>query len=291
MRYLPKRRVFVLSVVALVMLFLVYSWTAKFGPVLPSEDSGILLKKDAWLLVVLGLIATIAALISLFMELKLSSPITFIGWVFYLPVLFNVLIPMFVLFFSLVGIFYTPWLVFVDLPLFNKLINGVIHFSDYSMHTMMDYAGYILVTTGLLIYTISLYQMLSHTSRERSLLTKGLYAAVRHPQYLGIYIWTLGFAILGWRLINYFMWLTLCYSYILLAEHEEVELTRTWGQEYVQYKDKVPFIIPYPLSIILKPFSILGTRLKLRLLIYTVAYAVLLLTFYYAIEPYVVMFR
>ena len=87
------------------------------------------------------------------------------------------------------------------------------------------------------------------------------------------------------------MWLTLCYSYILLAEHEEVELKKTLGQEYVQYQDKVPFIIPYPLSIILKPFSILRTRLKLRLLIYTALYALLLLTLYYTIEPYMVMFR
>jgi len=288
---LSKRLIFALSVTALVLLFLVYSWTAKFGLNLPSEDAGFLLKRDAWLLVVLGLVATIAALISLFMELKLSSPIAFIGWVFYLPVLFNVLIPMFVLFFSLVGIFYTPWLVFVDMPLFNELINGVIRFSDYSIHTTMDYVGYILVTTGLLIYIISLYQMLSHTARKRSVLTKGLYAAIRHPQYLGIYVWTLGFAILGWRLINYIMWLTLCYSYILLAEHEEVELTKKLGQEYVQYQDKVPFIIPYPLSTILKPFGILRTRLKLRLLIYTALYAVLLLTLYYTIEPYVVMFR
>lgn len=288
---MPKRLIFMLSVVALVLLFLVYSWTAKFGTNLPSEDAGLLLKKDAWLLVVLGLVATIAALVSLFMELKLSSPITFIGWIFYLPVLFNVLIPMFVLFFSLVGIFYTPWLVFVDMPLSNKLINGVIRLSEYGIDTMINYVGYILVATGLLVYTISLYQMLSHTLRKRALLTKGLYAATRHPQYLGIYMWTLGFAILGWRLINYFMWLTLCYSYILLAEHEEVELTRVWGQEYVQYKDKVPFIIPYPVSIILKPFSILKTRLKLRLLIYAVVYVVLLLILYYTIEPYVVLYR
>ncbi|MGQ9550880.1 MAG: methyltransferase family protein [Candidatus Bathycorpusculaceae bacterium] len=288
---MPKRLIFMLSVVALVLLFLVYSWTAKFGTNLPSEDAGLLLKKDAWLLVVLGLAATIAALVSLFMELKLSSPITFIGWIFYLPVLFNVLIPMFVLFFSLVGIFYTPWLVFVDMPLSNKLINGVIRLSEYGIDTMIDYVGYILVATGLMVYTISLYQMLSHTLRKRALLTKGLYAATRHPQYLGIYMWTLGFAILGWRLINYFMWLTLCYSYILLAEHEEVELTRVWGQEYVQYKDKVPFIIPYPLSIILKPFSILKNRLKLRLLIYAVVYVVLLLILYYTIEPYVVLYR
>ena len=287
---LSKKLVFL--VVFLVLLFLAYFWVTKFGLSLPPlEDSCLLLNKDAWFLVVVGLIATVIALTSLFMEFKLSSPITFVGWVLYFPVLFNTLIPMFVLFFSVIGIFYTPWLIFTDIPFFNELINGVIRFPDYSVHAAMDYLGYILVVAGLLIYTIGLYQILSHTAKKRTLLTKGLYAIVRHPQYLGICIWTLGFAILRWRLINYMMWLTLCYSYILLAEHEELDLIKVFDQAYIQYRNRVPFLVPYPLSIVLKPCNILGSKLKLRLLIYAIVYIILLLTFYYILKPYVVMYR
>lgn len=287
---LPKKLAFL--VVFLVLLFLAYFWVTKFGLSLPPlEDSFLLLNKDVWFLVAVGLIATFIALTSLFMEFKLSSPITFVGWVLYFPVLFNTLIPMFVLFFSVIGIFYTPWLIFTDVPFFNELINGVIRLPDYSVHLAMEYLGYILVVAGLLIYTIGLYQILSHTAKKHTLLTEGLYSIVRHPQYLGICIWTLGFAILGWRLINYMMWLTLCCSYILLAEHEELELSKAFNQAYMQYRNRVPFLVPHPLSMILKPFNILGSKLKLRLLIYAIAYIILLLLFYYILKPYVVMYR
>ncbi|MEM2937490.1 MAG: DUF1295 domain-containing protein [Candidatus Bathyarchaeia archaeon] len=288
---LDLSRKYAFIIVLIILVFMAYSWASRFGFNLPPPEGYMtLLRADAWFLVCLGLIATSFALLSLFLEFKLSRSAAFIGWVFYFPVLFNTLMPMFILFFSVIGVFYTPWLSFADLNFANRLINGVIRLPDENAYLIIDGVGYMLIALGLVIYSLSLYQLLSHARKGRTLLTKGLYGFTRHPQYFGIFLWTLGFAILGWRLINYLMWLTLCYSYLLLAEYEEVELEKAFSQEYIQYKSKVPFMIPR-LKLRMKLFSGIASKKKTRILAYTLMYVLLLVFCYYILNPYIVMYR
>lgn len=287
---MPSRK-YGFIIVLLVVGFMIYAWISSFGLCLPSLEGYMpLFNADAWILVYLGLAATASALFSVFIEFRLSSSAAFIGWVLYFPVLFNILIPMFILFFSVIGVFYTPWLTFTQFDFANVLINGIIRFPNENFHTVIDVLGYILVAVGLVIYSLSLYQLMAHARKGRTLLTRGLYGVTRHPQYLGIFLWTFGFAMLGWRLINYLMWLTLCYSYMLLAECEDAELEKTFGQEYLQYKGKVPFIIPYLRLKRAIPQRI-ASKLETRVLVYTLIYALLLIVFYYVLNPYVVMYR
>ncbi|MBS7631712.1 isoprenylcysteine carboxylmethyltransferase family protein [Candidatus Bathyarchaeota archaeon] len=287
MSQLGKKQGF--AIILLVLLFLAGVWVSRFGTNMPQAETYMtLFRADAWFLVFLGVAATIITLIPLLLEFSLSKTTAFISWILYFPVLFNTLIPMFILFFSIIGVFYTPWLIFTDLPVANRLINGVIRLENGNVHLILDYVGYALILLGLAIYLLSLYQLLKHTGRGGKLLTEGLYKIVRHPQYLGIFLWTLGFAITGWRLINYVMWLTLCYSYTLLAIHEEDELEKAFGQEYARYKNRTPIIIPY---LKIKPIPKLVSKSAAKILLTTIIYIILLLAFYYFIDPYVIMYR
>jgi len=287
---MPSRK-YGFPIIFMVIIFIIYAWTSRFGFSLPSlEGHMTFIRGDVWFLVCLGLISTSAAIISLFLDFKLSNSAGFIGWVLYFPVLFNILMPMFVLFFSVIGIFYTPWLILTEFDFANRLINGVIRLPDENVYVIIDGLGHIFTVSGLLIYSLSLYQLLSHTRKGQRLLTKGLYAVTRHPQYLGIFLWTLGFAMLGWRLINYLMWLTLCYSYLFLAEYEEAELERTFGQEYLNYKSKTPFLMPY-IKVDIKLISRMTSERKMRLISYTLTYALSLICFYYFFDAYIVIFR
>ncbi len=275
----------------IVILLLIYVWVSRFGLSLPPvEDYALPLGRDAWLLVGLGLTATALALLFLFLDFKLSRSAAFIGWVFYFPVLFNILIPMFIMFFSVIGVFYTPWLVFTDLESANRIINGHIRLQNEYLYMSIETLGYILIVGGLAVYILSLYQLLSHAKKGHKLLTKGFYGLIRHPQYLGIFLWTLGFAICGWRLINYLMWLTLCYSYMLLAEFEEAEMEKKFGKEYEDYKSNVPLITPF-LKLNFKPISNIASNRKARLLAYTAVYLLLLTAFYFIVDPYIVIYR
>jgi protein-S-isoprenylcysteine O-methyltransferase Ste14/uncharacterized membrane protein YfcA len=76
--------------------------------------------------------------------------------------------------------------------------------------------------------------------KRHRLVTTGFYAIIRHPMYLGEIVWTLGWCIifgsvLGLALVPVW-WGALLFHSVL----EEETLERRFGQEYIDYMDRVP---------------------------------------------------
>ena len=75
---------------------------------------------------------------------------------------------------------------------------------------------------------------------------------VRHPQYFGIVVVTLGITIRciqsgfggGSKVVP--IWLIQVLGYVLLAGYEEQHLMNEHEEEYQRYKQKGPFIFPVP---------------------------------------------
>lgn len=112
--------------------------------------------------------------------------------------------------------------------------------------------AFVLLGTGMFI--ISCVQLFRHW--KKGLVTHGLYSVVRHPQYLGLIIGTLGFSIMNLRPASLIMWTTLVFGYILLAESEERDLEKKYGETFHSYKQKVSFMLPIsPPSLIKLPKS------------------------------------
>ena len=109
--------------------------------------------------------------------------------------------------------------------------------------------GRIVAVTGLIIFLVALVQLLR---KNKKVITTGLYSVVRHPQYFGITVMTLGFSIMciqfTWSTDPkvLYVWLIQVLGYILLAAYEEQYLLREHKIEYQQYRQKVPFIFPSP---------------------------------------------
>jgi protein-S-isoprenylcysteine O-methyltransferase Ste14 len=89
------------------------------------------------------------------------------------------------------------------------------------------------------------------------LVTSGPYRLVRHPQYLGMIITTLGFTSWSiWWLKNTFgigflnplqtvgLWFIELFAYILLTNIEEHYLNGKFGESFRKYKDQVPARAP-----------------------------------------------
>ena len=115
---------------------------------------------------------------------------------------------------------------------------------NYDVYLPLFFLGICLFALGLIIFTVAFIQFL----RGKQLITSGLYSIVRHPQYLGIIISTFGFTLLQniMKLITLISWAILVFSYIWLARREETSLQEKYGEEFLTYKRKVPFILPPP---------------------------------------------
>ena len=76
------------------------------------------------------------------------------------------------------------------------------------------------------------------------LVTSGLYRWVRHPQYFGLFLITVGFLIQWPTIITIAMWPVLMLMYYRLARREEKEMESRFGDQYVTYRQRVPMFWP-----------------------------------------------
>jgi len=76
------------------------------------------------------------------------------------------------------------------------------------------------------------------------LVTTGIYARVRHPQYSGLFLITMGMLIQWPTIITLVMWPILMYAYYRLAMREEREVEENFGEQYRVYRHEVPAFVP-----------------------------------------------
>ncbi len=94
---------------------------------------------------------------------------------------------------------------------------------------------------GLIVIGVAWRQI--HKAKG-GMVTSGLYRLVRHPQYFGIFLITVGFLIQWPTIITAAMWPVLAVMYYRLARREEREMVTKFGKRYSEYKQMVPMFIP-----------------------------------------------
>jgi protein-S-isoprenylcysteine O-methyltransferase Ste14 len=102
-------------------------------------------------------------------------------------------------------------------------------------------AGALLALPGLLLRAAAS----GHILKDRILAVAGPYASLRHPLYLGSFLTGAGMVVAGGRWIlvpvyvGLFVWL---YGRTIRAEEEELALR--FGEEYGEYRRRVPAFLP-----------------------------------------------
>jgi len=117
--------------------------------------------------------------------------------------------------------------------------------------------GVYIVFFGLFVYFYSLIYQLTH---RKQLMRKGPYKYVRHPQYFAFIIITLGMTVIAFQTspifeypvsyesgfsILFFIWIGEVFAYILLGKIEEIALKAKYGDEFLEYRNRVAFIVPF----------------------------------------------
>jgi len=114
--------------------------------------------------------------------------------------------------------------------------------------------AFIIIGLFLLVYSVAYLRI----KRKVGLVTSGPYRLIRHPQYLGMILTTLGLTSWSvWILNNTFgvgflspsqticVWFIELFAYIFLAHIEELFLSRNYGKIFSDYRSQVPFLIPF----------------------------------------------
>jgi protein-S-isoprenylcysteine O-methyltransferase Ste14 len=85
---------------------------------------------------------------------------------------------------------------------------------------------------------------LSPEGRQGELLTEGIYARIRHPRYVELLLWVLGYSLFANYLALYLAFLLSLPVVYLIVVLEERELRDRFGAEYDEYRRRVPRFFP-----------------------------------------------
>jgi protein-S-isoprenylcysteine O-methyltransferase Ste14 len=103
--------------------------------------------------------------------------------------------------------------------------------------------SYVAIIGGFVLLS-SAWQVLYEAQRRHTLATTGIYAYVRHPQYVGFVVILLGFLLQWPTLLTLLMFPILVVMYVRLARREEREALAEFGVEYERYMRRVPGFLP-----------------------------------------------
>jgi protein-S-isoprenylcysteine O-methyltransferase Ste14 len=124
--------------------------------------------------------------------------------------------------------------------------NLILHFATtYEMpSTPLDYIGVVIGGFGLVLSLVSVVFFRSMSKvlcvDAGKLTTAGPYRWSRNPQYVGWFLFLLGFALNDWSLWCLAALLVLAISLHLLVLVEEEHLLRTFGDQYAEFCRQVP---------------------------------------------------
>jgi len=128
------------------------------------------------------------------------------------------------------------------------------HESGHLWHTLLGWEGdphfdplhilsYLLIGGGFWLLSAA-WPVLYRAQREERLATSGVYARVRHPQYVGFILIMAGFLFQWPTLVTLAMFPVLVFMYVRLAHREENEALAEFGPDYAEYAQQTPRWIP-----------------------------------------------
>lgn len=104
-------------------------------------------------------------------------------------------------------------------------------------------AANVFIVSGFFILG-SAWNVLHKAQTQGTLATTGLYAKVRHPQYMGFIAIMFGFLLMWPTILTLIMFPILVYMYYRLALREEKDIIAGFGERYLKYRSQVPAFIP-----------------------------------------------
>jgi protein-S-isoprenylcysteine O-methyltransferase Ste14 len=101
-----------------------------------------------------------------------------------------------------------------------------------------------LIVIGGFFMLASAWRVLHAAQQQHDLAVDGIYARLRHPQYVAFVLIMFGFLLQWPTLLTVIMFPILVYVYVRLARHEEQMALQEFGDRYREYMARTPAFIP-----------------------------------------------
>lgn len=149
------------------------------------------------------------------------------------------------------------WFGIMSIPLITYLF---LFFQNPSIfiHDFMFFFGYPGTYITLIGLTFSILSIIYQLRNRKYLTVNGPYKYIRHPQYVGFILMTFGLTLItiqtdpvhvfnqiNGHMLILFIWIAQVIAYIVLAKIEEFALKAKYGDIYLNYVDRVPFMFPF----------------------------------------------
>lgn len=106
--------------------------------------------------------------------------------------------------------------------------------------------GSVFFVAGVLVFLGCAAQVYLGKLLRKGTASKGLYALVRHPQYVGLAFAALGLAIMWPRFLTLALLAIMLLLYYILAKDEERRMMNRFGESYITYINQTGMFLPRP---------------------------------------------
>ncbi len=106
-------------------------------------------------------------------------------------------------------------------------------------------AGVILVLSSCLALS-GMQAVFGHKREHPVIIREGVFNRVRHPIYLSAILLYLGLIVLTLSILSAIFWFIIILFYYFISRYEEKILIHEFGNQYKEYMDEVPMLLPTP---------------------------------------------
>lgn len=123
----------------------------------------------------------------------------------------------------------------------HTLINEIGYLGMYINIAFIIVAAFLIVNGWYNIY----HKYWNKEKGKGKIVNTGVYKYIRHPQYTGFFLLTLGMIFEWATLPTIIMWPIIFRMYYGLAKKEEQDMVEEFGEEYIEYMSKTKRFIPF----------------------------------------------